>query len=176
MLQMASVFLLNYSNYGSKNSTIPDGEVIDRTIGIPMAFGAAIGTALVMIMMRRMPNTPSAVIVNAYSVTMFFCGIIYLVIVNYLFHDSSFASGIIVPVNSIDCAWLFCNGMCGVLSQITYTASLKIEEAGVVSLARTFQIGLRLHISSYFPQERTNILDINIGRNFDRIFCFRMRG
>lgn len=131
---------IDYSNYEFKNSTTPDGEVIDRTIGIPMAFGAAMGTTLVMIMMRRMPETPSAVIVNAYSVTIFVCGIIYLVIVNYLFHDSSFASGIIVPVNSIDYAWLFCNGICGVLSQIAYTASLKIEEAGVVSLARTFQI------------------------------------
>lgn len=123
------------------NQTLIESDPIkDRVIGCSMAFCGAIGSAIVIIMIRKMPQTPSVVVINAYSFITVIGGIVYLTIIENCFPNSFFASGIGFPADPTDYLWLFANGLCGVAGQVTLTVSLKLEEAGIVSLARTFEI------------------------------------
>lgn len=114
-----------------------------RVEGTIVSVLASFFTATNFILIRRMPTTPAAVIITVFSVVAISMGIITLVIVrNCVDADAAgfMAKGVTLPTDSFTIICLVGNGICGVLGQLCLTVALKVEEAGLVSLARTMDI------------------------------------
>ena len=113
-----------------------------RMEGTVLAFISSLAAALTFVMIRKLQRTPSAVVINMFSIVSIICGVISLAITYFVFYEEAgeFAQGIGIPETWQEIGWLFGNGMCGVLGQLCLTVALKIEEAGLVSLARTIDI------------------------------------
>lgn len=106
----------------------------DRLIGTSLAFVASLCMALAHIMMRRLQKTPTTTVISFFSM---FCAVCGLVVVSVLKLTTS--CPIRFPAKS-DYVFIFANGMSGVLGQGFIVVALKIEEAGLVTLCRTFDI------------------------------------
>lgn len=89
-------------------------------------------------MIRKLQKTPSTVVISAFSIASIICGIVTLAILGTVaaHHD---VHDITLPSDWTpqEWAWLVGNGLCGVFGQLFLTLALKVEEAGLVSLART---------------------------------------
>lgn len=107
-----------------------------RLEGSAIAFVSSLCAAFTFVMIRKLQKTPAPVVIFAFSSVSIFCGMIALVILGVYEHN------IRLPMEWTSAEWvyLFCNGLCGVFGQLFLTLALKIEEAGLVSLARTIDI------------------------------------
>lgn len=117
-------------------------EVALRMEGTILAFISSLSAALTFVMIRKLQRTPAAVVINMFSVVSIVCGVLSLAIIYYCFYEEAdtLAQGIGIPDTWEEIGWLVGNGLCGVLGQLCLTVALKIEEAGLVSLARTIDI------------------------------------
>lgn len=115
-----------------------------RIEGTIVAVIASLFTAMNFIVIRKLPKTPAAVIINAFSVIAITFGILTLVITRNLVPGKGGLLGEMVyaPSSLHEIGCLVGNGVCGVLGQFCLTVALKVEEAGLVSLARTIDIVL----------------------------------
>ena len=106
------------------------------------AFASSLCSAASFVMMRRLQKTPSAVVISVISIITIIMGVIVLTIIVFLFKEKVgiLSTGVGVPESPQEILWLLANGLCGVFGQLCLTVSLKIEEAGLVSLARTIDI------------------------------------
>ena len=113
-----------------------------RLEGSLAAFLSSLCSAASFVLMRRLQKTPSAVVISIVSIITIIMGILVLsVIVSFLKKDIGIlARGVGIPETPEEILWLMANGLCGVFGQLCLTVSLKIEEAGLVSLARTVDI------------------------------------
>ena len=117
-------------------------EVALRMEGTIVAFISSLCAALTFVMMRRLQKTPAAVVISWFSVVSIVMGIFVLTIICNFFEEEAgmLAEGVGVPASWQEILWVIANGLCGVFGQLCLTISLKIEEAGLVSLARTIDI------------------------------------
>ena len=114
--------------------------------------------AYTFIAMRRLQKTPVAIVVNYFS---FFCvifGVIVIAIMNYGFDYHKDKPWL--PLTAKDYGWLAANGICGVGGQLFLVLSLKLEEAGLVSLARTFDIVMAFIYQVAFLHEAVYVTSI----------------
>lgn len=113
-----------------------------RMEGTVIALVSSFATALTFVLIRKLQKTPAAVVINAFSVVSIVSGILAITIVREFFAEEAgdLAQGVGIPATWQEIAWLLCNGLCGVFGQLTLTIALKIEEASLVSLARTIDI------------------------------------
>lgn len=106
----------------------------ERLIGTTLSFATSLTMAYTFVMIRRMQKTPTSTVISIFSIVCIVCGLIVVCIIK-------FATSYPVRFPSQrDYIFIFVNGMCGVLGQAFLVVSLKIEEAGLVSLTRTFDI------------------------------------
>jgi drug/metabolite transporter (DMT)-like permease len=119
---------------------------------------ASLFTALNFILIRRMPKTPLAVIINTFSIVAICLGVITLILAqNYPKEAGFMAENVYMPHQHDVILWLVANGICGVLGQFCLTIALKVEEAGLVSLARTADIVMAfLFQVIWLPDERVH--------------------
>lgn len=135
-----------------------DVEIDDSTRmeGIIAAIISCIMSALVFISIRKLQKTPSIVVINAYAIS---C-LTFALIMSCLFHfylsngPGHLSENIQVPDTWTEIAWLVFNGLCVVLAQLCLTVSLKVEEAGLVSLARTADIIVAFILQLIFLNEK----------------------
>lgn len=139
--------------FNSNQTLIEEPDNHARVTGSLIALSAAICASLVFINIRKMPKTSAPVVINAFSVIAIICGAIYELIMSNFFPNSMFASGIGLPETPSEYFWLLGNGVCGILGQLTLTVSLKLEEAGLVSLARTIEIVCAFIFQSVFLRD-----------------------
>lgn len=129
-----------------------------RLIGVILSFATAITMAYTFIAMRRLQKTPVAIVINYFS---FFCiifGAIVIAIMNYGFDYHKDKPWL--PLTAKDYGWLVANGFCGVGGQLFLVLSLKLEEAGLVSLARTFDIVMAFIYQVAFLHEPVYVTSI----------------
>ena len=126
--------------FGDSSDTVVD--VTMRLEGTIIAFLSSLAAALTFVMMRKLQRTSSPVVINMFSVVSIILGVITLAIIRNFFYEEAgqLAEGVGLPNKAWDVYWLIANGLCGVFGQLCLTVSLKIEEAGLVSLARTIDI------------------------------------
>jgi drug/metabolite transporter (DMT)-like permease len=126
--------------FGSDHEAVV--EVAMRMEGTILALISSFCTALTFVMMRKLQKTPAAVVINAFSVVSIVCGIIAMAIIrNFFFEEAGeLATGVGIPASAAEIGWLVANGLCGVFGQLCLTVALKVEEASLVSLARTIDI------------------------------------
>ena len=104
-------------------------------IGASMAFCASLGVSVSVLTIRRIRKTEPFVIVVWFSWLSIIFGVCLLVMMYLITGDS-----IGFPTTTAD--WWYINlcAACGVLGQAFFVWALRVEEAGLVSLARTFDI------------------------------------
>ena len=126
--------------FGSDDESVV--QVSLRMEGTVIAFVSSLCAAATFVMMRRLQKTPSAVVISIFSIVSIFMGIFVLFIIRNCFREEAgmLAEGIGIPETNEEIMWVIANGLCGVFGQLCLTVSLKIEEAGLVSLARTIDI------------------------------------
>lgn len=112
-----------------------------RMTGTFVAVGAAVSVAVSIISVRQMPKTPASVVINTFSVISVFMGLICLSIVHLMGKESGFlGENIRIPTAFPDIGFLLINCVCGLLDQVCLTLALKLEEAGLVALARSIEV------------------------------------
>ncbi|KAI1290259.1 Solute carrier family 35 member G1 [Halotydeus destructor] len=110
-----------------------------RTEGTIMSFISSMATALTFVMIRKLQKTSASVVIAWFSIISIIMGIIVLTGV-YVFLDQDHLIRFPTDFTMKEWLLLLVNGLCGVAGQFSLTIALKIEEAGVVSLARTTDI------------------------------------
>ena len=120
----------------------PGNSVTMRMEGTIVAIVSCLSGALIYICIRKLQKTPSVVVIHTYSVTCIIFSLLTASIIHFCFEEEAgeIGQGIAFPETWLEIGWLVLNGLSGVLAQITLTVSLKIEEAGLVSLVRTSDI------------------------------------
>lgn len=109
----------------------------DRIIGVALAFIGSVVQAFIYLSLRRLQKTPTTLVMTGFSFVMAVFAAITLAILYF-----ATPLEVIFPTTLTHWGFIFLNGMCGVFGQGFLTIALKIEEAGLVSLARTFDIVL----------------------------------
>ena len=139
--------------FGYDHESVVEAEF--RLEGTIVAFISSLCAAFTFVMIRRLQKTPAAVVISVFSIVSIVVGILVLAVLANAFpdHSSGFSSGIGVPETYEEILWLVANGLCGVLGQLLLTVSLKIEEAGLVSLARTIDIVMAFLLQAAFLNE-----------------------
>lgn len=102
----------------------------DRLIGSVVALVACLANAMTYITLRKLKKTSSQ------------CSIIWFSFVSIVFGSllNAFLFNFDLPKTQLGWMLLALNALCGVLGQLLLTISLKIENAGPVSMARTMDI------------------------------------
>ena len=113
-----------------------------RMEGIIVAVMSSLGASVTFVMIRTLQKTPAAVVINWFSGVSIIMGISVLAIICNFFEEEAgtLSEGVGVPETWQEILWVIANGLSAVLGQLCMTVSLKIEEAGLVSLARTISI------------------------------------
>ena len=107
----------------------------ERIIGVILCFIVSFSISFGYIAIRQMKKTPTVVVIIMFSLFSIIAGSITMVVWYYVARDS-----FILPHSTTDWILIGVNGMAGVLAQTSLVLSLKLEEAGLVSLIRTFDI------------------------------------
>lgn len=107
----------------------------ERFVGTILSFATSLSMAYTFVLMRRLQKTPVSTVITYFSLFCIVAGALTAVLLNqipdYKLH---------VPYDRRDYCLMLANGLCGVMGQAFLVISLKIELAGLVSLARTFDI------------------------------------
>lgn len=109
-------------------------EVIEdqsRLIGSVIALVACLANAMTYITLRKLKKTSSQISIIWFSVV----SIIFGIALNAALFNFN------LPQTALGWSLMVLNGLCGVFGQLLLTLSLKITEAGPVSMARTMDIG-----------------------------------
>ena len=133
---LAGVFLISRPTFlfpeESFNNTFTTN---DRIIGVILSIITCLATAYCYVAMRKLKKTPTSVVVTFFSI---YCICVCPMIMNIY----SFSTGkvVIIPKTFFDWMMVLVNGLCGVFGQMTLVIALKLEEAGLVAVMRTFDI------------------------------------
>ena len=128
----------------------------DRVIGTILSVVTCLAMAYTYVSLRKLKRTPTNIVVAVYSI---FCVIVCSFIMNMV----SFCTGesVVIPHSTFDWTMIVVNGICGVLGQLTLVVALKLEEAGLVAVMRTFDIVIAFVYQALFlnqPIQWTSIL------------------
>ena len=114
----------------------------NRLEGTIISAFSCITAAMTYVCIRKLQKTPSVVVINMYFVSNILCSILMILAIHFIFANEAgdIAQGIELPKTWPEVAWLLVNGLSCVIGQISITVACKIEEAGLVALARTSDI------------------------------------
>lgn len=134
---LVGVFLIARPSFlfPSADEMVDVFSIQDRITGVILSVLTCLTMSYTYISMRKLQSTPTCAVIAFFSV---FCIIAGSLTMNV----STFISGNAIGVPSSPFVWcmIAVNGVCGVLGQATLVLALKLEEAGLVSLLRTFDI------------------------------------
>lgn len=117
--------------------------------GSLLALLGAISMSFVFIWMRKLKKTSVSVIVIWFAYTCVLLGALMILILKVILNeDIGFAS------TFKEYFWCTFNGVCGVAVQFLLTWALKLEEAGAVSLVRTFDIVIAFLLQVAFLEQK----------------------
>ncbi|KAI1290292.1 Solute carrier family 35 member G1 [Halotydeus destructor] len=121
--------------FGDDPNTVIDATM--RMEGTIISLVSSLAHALAYIVMRRLKKTPAPVVIAWFSIVTIILGTLSLGVMQL-----GFGYSVKSPLDFATHEWLYllANGVCGIVGQLFLTVALKLEEAGLVSLARTSDI------------------------------------
>lgn len=146
IITIIGVFMIARPSFLFDVDTLSDVfSVEDRLTGVIMCVLCCLAVSYTYISMRKLQKTPTNAVITVFSI---FCVCAGSITMNI----SSFISGktIVVPQSSFSWLMITVNGICGSLAQASLVLSLKLEEAGLVSLLRTFDIVVAFFYQAVF--------------------------
>jgi drug/metabolite transporter (DMT)-like permease len=157
IITVIGVFMISRPSFLFDVDTMTDAFTVEeRLIGIILCLFCLLAISYTYISMRKLQKTPTNAVITFFSI---FCVCAGSITMNV----SSFISGktIVLPETAFQWLMIMVNGLCGSLAQATLVLSLKLEEAGLVSLLRTFDIVVAFFFQAVFldqPIHWTSIL------------------
>lgn len=153
---------LNMTDNSSDNITsltIPGGD--EEVVVIPtdtthqlegclLALSSSICLSMSLIALRLCKKTPAEITILWLSIFSILIGSMTLVCMG----EWRF------PNNWMDVIYVFLNGLCGAMGQWFITSALKVEQSGVISLARTFDIQVAFLYSAFLLKEQIRATSI----------------
>lgn len=136
-----------YQNIKSKLQPIhlnPNQEPYQQLTGCCLALSSSICLALSLIALRLCKRTSAEITIFWLSILCVTIGSATLLILGEWR----------LPDNLPDVLFILLNGICGSIGQWFITSALKIEQSGVISLARTFDIEIAFLYSAFFLHEQ----------------------
>lgn len=115
--------------------------------GSLLALASSICLSISLVALRLCKYTPAEVTILWLSIISIVIGSLSLVVLQ----EWS------LPDNRLDVVYIFLNGLCGSIGQWFITSALKIEQSGVISLARTFDIEVAFLYSAFILHENIRI-------------------
>lgn len=128
----------------------------ENVIGSCLALLASFLFAMIYVLIRKIKQTPVFAIIFWFGLFSVVIGILYLVVMQFVI-------GIDVrwPYSAHHFGMLALVGVMGVCGELFLTASLKFEEAGLVSLVRTFDIVMAfIYQTSFIPEQKVQLTSI----------------
>lgn len=115
--------------------------------GSLLALASSICLSLSLVALRLCKQTPAEITILWLSIISIGIGSITLVAL----------SEWRLPDNFMDVFYIFLNGLCGSIGQWFITSALKIEQSGIISLARTFDIEVAFIYSAFVLHEHIRL-------------------
>lgn len=138
---MIGVVLISKPQFLMGQETTDDPFKETRTAGTVVALSSSILAASSFLMVRKLKECPAFVIVNYNSLVALVCAGTAILFIRAFFYDEEPEWGqFVVPQTKHDIGLLLGNGMCALVGQVLVTMALRIEEASLVSLARTIDV------------------------------------
>lgn len=126
-------------------TTITDNEDNNQQLhGSLLALSSSVCLAMSLIALRLCNKTPTEITIVWLSIFSIMFGTATLVYLNEWR----------MPNNWLDVIYILLNGLCGAIGQWFITSALKIEQSGVISLARTFDIEVAFFYSAFLLKEQ----------------------
>lgn len=121
-----------------------------QLIGCLLALSSSICLSMSLIALRLCKRTPAEITIWWLSCLSIIIGSITLISMGEWR----------LPNNWLDVAYIFLNGLCGTLGQWFITSALKVEQSGVISLARTCDIQVAFLYSAFLLHEQIRVSSI----------------
>ncbi|KAI1289658.1 Solute carrier family 35 member G1 [Halotydeus destructor] len=121
--------------FGDDPNTTVDATM--RMKGTIISLVSSLAHALAYIVMRRLKKTPAPVVIAWFSIFTITLGTLSLAVMQL---GLGYAVKSPLDFSTHEFLYLLANGICGIVGQLFLTVALKLEEAGLVSLARTSDI------------------------------------
>lgn len=115
--------------------------------GSLLALASSICLSISIVALRLCKYTPAEVTILWLSIISIVIGSISLIILQEWR----------LPSNWLDVMYILLNGLCGSIGQWFITSALKIEQSGIISLARTFDIEVAFLYSAFILHENIRI-------------------
>lgn len=112
-----------------------DFSPTSRMVGVILSFITSLSMAYTFIALRKLQRTPTSLVITQFSIFCILCGFVTNAI---LYYGNLYS--VVYPTTWNQWLWIVVNGLCGVGGQASLVLSLKLEEAGLVSLLRTFDV------------------------------------
>lgn len=122
----------------------------NQLIGCLLALSSSICLSMSLIALRLCNKTPAEITIFWLSLLSIAIGSITLLAIGEWR----------LPNNWLDVLYIFLNGICGTLGQWFITSALKVEQSGVISLARTFDIQVAFLYSAFLLHEQIRATSI----------------
>lgn len=135
------------NNKEIEKSKSTSNEPFRQLEGSLLALASSICLSISLVALRLCKQTPAEVTILWLSIISIVIGSLSLVILQEWR----------LPNNRLDVAYIFLNGLCGSIGQWFITSALKIEQSGVISLARTFDIEVAFLYSAFILHENIRI-------------------
>lgn len=129
---------------------VPIADTSHQLEGCLLALSSSICLSMSLIALRLCKRTPAEITILWLSVLSILIGSVTLVCIG----EWRF------PNNWLDVIYIGLNGLCGALGQWFITSALKVEQSGVISLARTFDIQVAFLYSAFLLREQIRITSI----------------
>ncbi|KAI1277762.1 Solute carrier family 35 member G1 [Halotydeus destructor] len=149
VVTMAGVVLISRPTFLFADLTDVSFTSDQQVKGVILSLTCAWSITLSVIALRKCPKTPAPVIISWFSFWSIIFGIVLLVILKY-----GFKMSVGFPVTRDDYIWLNINAVLGVIGQAFFVWALKIEEAGLVTLVRTFDIVVAFILQILFLHQK----------------------
>lgn len=139
--------LLQYELYKTKQASeaaVPlSNEPYRQFEGSLLALASSICLSLSLVALRLCKHTPAEITILWLSIISIGIGSVTLLALQEWR----------LPDNWMDVLYIFLNGLCGSIGQWFITSALKIEQSGIISLARTFDIEVAFLYSAFVLHE-----------------------
>lgn len=135
---------------GQDVNLVPLSDTSHQLEGCILALSSSICLSMSLIALRLCKRTPAEITILWLSVLSILIGSVTLICIG----EWRF------PDNWLDVIYIGLNGLCGAMGQWFITSALKVEQSGVISLARTFDIQVAFLYSAFLLREQIRITSI----------------
>lgn len=148
VVTLIGVFMISRPTFIFGSTDTDDFATQDRIIGLSLSVVVSLSMSLTYVSLRKLQKTPTSILISWYSAFNVFVSIVAIMAWYFVSPET-----LILPTTKMDWMMMILNGCLNVVAQVCLVLSLKLEEAGLVSLMRTFDIVVAFILQISFSKQ-----------------------